>query len=401
MSSIQEQFLMNKVWLPPIVWERDLSVHKRINLVVDTLENHYVFGGVATTVIFATLLARRNNLRLRIITRTSTNNAQVAYYDFLKSVKIDAAPNVEFVNIVPFGSDNKPLAVSQYDIFIATSWWSAYLISRVTSDHYFHIIQEDETVFYNNGDEAVFCEQVLALPRVKYIVNSKILFDYFKRNHFNYIAEKGVYFEPVFPAYLFAPQVPTFQQKDTYKLFFYARPNTQRNLYQAGLRIIDTAIEQGILDTNRWTIYFAGESFEPIPFSDGTMPVMVGKMNWEEYTSFLKEIDLGFSLLWSPHPGYIPMDIAAAGGISISNTYRDKTVEHYSPNIICGDIIKPDFVARQFKEAVLLAENMEQRKENFMRTNLAQDWNVAFSDSFTYVEEEMINRGIIENYGTI
>lgn len=395
MSTIQEKFLMTKVYLPPLAWKLDLVDNQRINLVVDTLENDYVFGGVATTVIFATLLSKRTGIPLRIITRSAHNRAEAAYYSFLDTVGIDPVAEVSFVNQTPFGQYQEAIPISDKELFLATSWWSSYLISLMTREPYFHIIQEDETVFYNKGDEGFFCEQVLANQQVRYIVNSKILFDYFQDSHFEQIKNNSVYFEPAFPRTLFSPTDEAFLPKKRRIFFFYARPKTERNLYYAGLRIIETAIEQGVLDTAQWDIYFGGEWFEPIAFSNGVIPQMLGKLNWAEYTAFLKRVDVAFSLLWSPHPGYIPMDVVASGGVSLSNIYRKKNIQNYSKNIICGDIISPSFVEESFKSAIELAENTTVRENNFRDTHLIQSWDDTFSESFRYIEAEMRRRGII------
>lgn len=391
---------MGKVYVQPLAWERDFEVVPRINLVVDSLENEYVFGGVATTVIFATLLSRTTGIPLRIITRTNHSGAHEAYYSFLKSVHIDPASMVTFFNAQPGGQYNDPLPVSARDIFFATSWWSSHVVSLLTDEPFFHIIQEDETVFYTHGDHQVFCEQVLAHPNARYIVNSKILFDYFATSPFEQVKNNSVYFEPAFPKTLFSPGVDSFTEKHKRTFFFYARPGTDRNLYYAGVRLIESAIEQGILDTNRWEICFGGESFTPLPFSNGVVPRMLGKLNWTEYTNFLKRVDVGMSLLWSPHPGYIPFDVVASGGVSLSNTYRAKNVSTYSDNIVCGDIINTGFVSNEFKRAIDIAENTEQRKKNFDATHLVQDWTNTFANSFDYVLTELKRRNLVNDYGT-
>ncbi|MCF7831352.1 MAG: hypothetical protein K9M36_00485 [Candidatus Pacebacteria bacterium] len=386
MQSVQHLMYTKLAYLPVWKTKRVSRDSYRINLVLDSLQDKYVFGGVATVIIFATLFALRTGYVLRIIIRDEEAQP-VAYENFLKSMNIEKPIQVEFFSTYTAESYNTALEISEKDIFVATSWWSSYLVNKVClMENFFHIIQESEVVFYNNGDDAYWCEKVLANPRVKYIVNSRILFEYFQNSSFENIKHNSIYFEPAFTSHLYQPNKNAFLPKDTYVLLFYARPNTPRNLYYTGLKLIEEAFQKKVLEKEKWKIYFAGENIDPPHFFNGVIPHVLGKMTWEEYSDFLKKVDLGFSLLWTPHPGYMPMDIASSGGVALTNTYQKRTNAHYSKNIICGDIIRDDFVDIYFKQAVMLAQNPEGRYENYRANNMETSWEKTFEDSFLFVE---------------
>ena len=73
------------------------------------------------------------------------------------------------------------LEVSEKDVFLATSWWSAAAIKSCNlRSRFFWIIQEEETFFYPYGDEHLWCSELMNDSQIDFIVNTKLLFDYFK-----------------------------------------------------------------------------------------------------------------------------------------------------------------------------------------------------------------------------
>jgi hypothetical protein len=50
-------------------------------------------------------------------------------------------------------------------------------------------------------------------------------------------------------------------------------------------------------------------------------------MTYPDYAAYLGESDLLLSLMLSPHTSYPPLEMAAAGGLVVTNTFRTKTAE--------------------------------------------------------------------------
>jgi hypothetical protein len=361
----------------------------RFNLVLDTIENEYVFGGVATAIITGTLFALTRKMSLRIITRYSSENPE-AYFKFLDIMAIDHPKDIEFFSdALHKGAQQDMLEVSDKDVFMASSWWTSYVVSLVSiRKNFFHIIQELETVFYPYGDHTYWCERALQNPRSRYVVNSKVLFDFYQKYDLDHIKKNSVYFEPAFPKRLYMPSDDTFKPKTKYRLLFYARPHIDRNMYYTGIQCIEEAFMRGILDKEKWDIVFAGDGAGQIKFSNGVIPQMSGKLTWSEYSDLLKTVDLGFSLLYTPHPGYMPMDVASSGGVALTNTYRAKTNTQFSKNIISCDL-NDNFVVDAFARAVQLAQNPEERHRNYLENAIEQDWLTTLSDSFKYIDKEL------------
>ena len=66
---------------------------------------------------------------------------------------------------------------------------------------------------------------------------------------------------------------------------------------------------------------------------------MLQKLSLNEFVHILPTYDAGMSLMLSPHPSLMPIDMAAAGLITVTNTYATKTSERLaeiSPNLIAA-----------------------------------------------------------------
>jgi hypothetical protein len=164
------------------------------------------------------------------------------------------------------------------------------------------------------------------------------------------------------------------------KLFFYARPNNPRNLFELGIEILDKAISQHILDINEWDIFFVGKDIPNISFSSGYIPKKFENLSWAEYADFIGTVDCGLSLMYTPHPSYPPLDLAASGAVVVTNRFGNKQdLTSYSKNIICADL-DTDSLLEAIKQAICLVQNANLRKENYQQNGLLTDWQVAFND---------------------
>jgi hypothetical protein len=60
----------------------------------------------------------------------------------------------------------------------------------------------------------------------------------------------------------------------------------------------------------------------------------IGKVSYSDYANLLAEIDIGVSLMLSPHPSYPPLEMASVGAICVTNSYENKNLSEWHPNII-------------------------------------------------------------------
>lgn len=361
----------------------------RLNLVTDSIMAHSLFGGVATAIILATLICKKNNWDLRLITRTTECNLK-DYFDFLELQGIEKPDNVE-------GYSDKEvnnmavlkLEVSKNDIFYATSWWSASaILSSNITNRIFYIIQEEETFFYPYGDDHKWCHEIMMSDKIDFIVNSKLLYDYFCNNGYENIKKNGIYFEPAFSKKIYFADEDSFVQKKKYKLFFYGRPNNPRNLFYHGLELLDEAIMRGIIDTDLWDIYMAGGDFPEFKFSNGASPIISGVMSWLDYAKFARTVDLSFSLMYTPHPSYPPFDMSTSGAVVLTNTFANKKDLEYSDNFLTVDLSTESMMVG-FKKAIEIATDMDVRRKNYEANNIITSWENSLAQVIEFMEERV------------
>jgi hypothetical protein len=151
-----------------------------------------------------------------------------------------------------------------------------------------------------------------------------------------------------------------------------------RNLYYRGLEALDNAILNGVIDLDEWEIFCVGSNAGKVEFTSGYKPTVVKKMEWSEYTKFLRTVDLGFSLMYTPHPSYPPLDIASSGSVVVTNVFANKVnLDQYSKNIICSEL-DIDSLVQSLEAGISLAKDIPLRESNYHENRLLRNWNKSF-----------------------
>jgi hypothetical protein len=113
-------------------------------------------------------------------------------------------------------------------------------------------------------------------------------------------------------------------------------------MFELGILALRRALAEGALSPDQWDFYgigTVGEQFV-IPLADGVKMVALPKMSLKDYADYLPDFDLGMSLMYTPHPSLVPLEMAAAGLITVTNSYANKTAEKLkaiSTNFEVGD----------------------------------------------------------------
>ncbi|WP_082702293.1 rhamnosyltransferase WsaF family glycosyltransferase [Pseudacidovorax intermedius] len=359
----------------------------RLNLVISSLGRAQLFGGIATCTGLATVVAKALDLHLRIITRDGGATHE-QYLAIMAAMGIEPHRNISFYSDSSrneTGRGSAPLYCSSGDLFLASSWWTATALrNNVDNKKVYHIIQEDELMFYQMGDEHLNCLNALNAPDSKYLVNSGYLHRWFK-DAYPKIYKNSVVFEPVFKKDLSR----TFAEKNKYNLFFYARLTNPRNMFWFGMRVIDECFKRGILDTGQWDVHLAGDdSVQPVEFSGGKKPSTRGILSWDEYHEFLKTVDVGICLIDTPHPGYPVYDVASAGGVALTNTLYTKTEFSCSANIIAC-VLDLEEAIDGLRRAAELAANTEARRKNYLEQTIPDSWTESLAGVVDFFAKEM------------
>jgi len=349
---------------------------RRVSIVTDSVSSSSLFGGVGTALIFGALLANKRGAQLRIITRTE--RARPENVDHVLSLYgIALAHEIQF-KFAAFYDQKHEIDMVEDELLITTSWWTtAAALPSVPANNILYLLQEDERMFYPLGDDRLRCETILRNSDIRFLINTKLLFDHFVQDGFKNMTEQATWFEPAFPKNVFYPRTRNVDGKRTF--FFYARPNNPRNLFYLGIEVIEQAILQQVLDLSVWEICLVGKEIPPVAFSGGYTPRYYETMAWSDYAELLGSVDLGLSLMYTPHPSYPPLDLVASGAVVVTNRFAGKQdLSGYSSNLICVDLDK-DALVDALQRAVALVQDASLREQNYRNNGLLTDWHQVFA----------------------
>ena len=360
---------------PLSIFKSPGSGRKRISIVTDSINQGSLFGGVGTAMILAGLLAECRGARLRIVTRTE--RAQPAnLHTVLSLYGITLNDEVEFA-FAPVQASHAAIDVFDTELFVTTSWWTtASTLAAVSGSRILYVLQEDERMFYPGGDDHLRCSQLLQNDRVHVAVNTHGLMEHLVASGLPHLARTAMAFEPAFPAHVYRSRREPSGKR---KLLFYARPNHARNLFYFGLEVLDTAVARGIVDMAQWEILLVGTHIPSFEFCDGSSAQRVAGLSWPHYAELIGTVDLGLCLMYTPHPSYPPLDLAASGAVVVTNRFGNKTnLSGYCANILVADLALDDMLTA-LQQALILVDDDPERQRRFVCRTMQPDWHAALA----------------------
>lgn len=346
----------------------------RLTVVTDSVGPASLFGGVGTSLILGVLLARRMQGRLRLVTRIERPDAG-AVREVLNANNLAIDVPIETAFVPTQGRSG--LGVCGRDFFLATSWWSARaLLATVGKARMCYLLQEDERMFYPYGDARLACGQTLAEPDVFTVINTQLLYQHLVTGPeaLPNLEQRSVWFEPAFPGSKSSQAASETRKR---RLFFYARPNNPRNLFDTGLAALANAIRAGLFPASEWELHFVGKDIPNVIMPKGVRPTIHQGLSWNEYQSFIKTMDAGFVLMDTPHPSYPPLDLAACGAAVLTTIHGIKTdLSRYSKNILMASPT-PLALAAGLERLMHLAEDESTRASRRHEDSICRDWEMA------------------------
>lgn len=350
---------------------------KRISIVTDSINSGSLYGGVGTAIIIAALLAESTKSHLRVVTRTERAKPENLGH-ILKTYGIQLDKEVEF-SFAPFYDKRHEIDLLEGERFITTSWWTtAATMASVPHGSVIYLLQEDERMFYPYGDDHLRCSTIMRSKEVRYLINTQLLFDHLVSEGFSNIAKNGMWFEPAFPADVFFPR--TAKPESKLKFLFYARPNNLRNLFYFGIDLLEEAVAQGILDLGIWDVVLVGKDIPKVVLGETYVPAIRENLAWSEYAELIGGVDLGLCLMYTPHPSYPPLDLAASGAVVVTNQFANKLdLGAYSKNIVCSELDRASML-EALAEGIRLASDAMARESNYQASRLRRDWRLSTAD---------------------
>jgi hypothetical protein len=326
------RFLSQKI--DPLEIETDPKAPRRVNILIPTIDLKVLFGGY----IGKLNLAKRfidcgYNVRILIVDEC----------DFVPSTTHGTLPSssplaADFAKIefqYCYDRNNRVL-MNPEDRVVATTWWTAHVanaaVKNLSHPVFIYFIQEYEPFTFPMGTLSALANQSYRFNHFP-LFSSTFLREYFEINRL------GVYGAPtdgtkpdtaVFENAIAAFSVDreTLVKRPYKRLLFYARPepHASRNMFEMGVLALNDAITKGVFDDS-WEFWAAGTATGELPLAKGKSLKMIGKLDLDAYQKTLPRFDLGMSLMYTPHPSLVPIEMAAAGLVVVTTTCMNKTAD--------------------------------------------------------------------------
>ncbi len=346
----------------------------RLNLVVPGISERYIFGGIATALkLFESVADDNYDLRIIVSDEQVAIPAEGKFYSNWEPAPLNHPDKTG--NIITVAGDryNKSLPIRENDFFIATAWWTAYSVLDVikwqknnfsVNDRKFtYLIQDFEPNFYPWSTR-----YAKALSTYQHsnstiaVFNTSLLKEYFIDQGLHF--KDSFHFEPQLNERLkkYINNIDSTSKKK--KLIIYGRPSTERNAFELIIEVL-MLWSSRLEGSQHWELISLGEHHEDISLNNGVILRSRGKVSLDEYAQHLVECSVGLSLMVSPHPSYPPLEIAAFGGISVTNNFSNKDLSTLHPNILST----PSFDAESISDLLINACSSALKKSFNLKNN--------------------------------
>jgi glycosyltransferase involved in cell wall biosynthesis len=362
----------------------------RINLLIPTLDLEHFFGGYIAKLNLAKRLAARG-LRVRLVT---VDPVPPLPHSWRQQIEAYGGLDGLFESVeVEFGRGPSPLELSPEDGFIATTWWTAHIaaaaLRTLGRERFVYLIQEYEPFTFPMGAYAALAAQSYRFAHVG-LFSTELLRSYFRRHGLGVYdagADAGDGRSLAFENAITPVEPPTVEElagRNPRRLLFYARPepHAARNMFELGVLALSRVLEEGYFGRG-WEMHGIGtvRGLRTIQLGGGLTLELLPRSKQRAYAQLLREHDVGLALMYTPHPSLVPIEMASAGMITVTNSFENKTPEAMaaiSPNIIAGEP-SIDGIAAGLRAAAADAEDIDRRVAG---SNIAwsRDWAQTFDE---------------------
>jgi glycosyltransferase involved in cell wall biosynthesis len=361
---------------------------RRLNILIPTFDLRHFFGGYIAKLNLARALARRGH-QVRLVTVDPVAplppswRSQVEAYSGLGGLFEDVE--------VAFGREGGPLEVSRGDGFVASTWWTAHLAHAARTElqeaGFAYLIQEYEPMTFPMGSFAALAAQSYRFPHFG-LFSSELLRDYFRRHEIGVYAGGGTPGDELSAAFQNAitpipgPGAEQLSARRTRRVLFYARPepHAARNMFELGLLALQRAAAEGIFREG-WELRGIGsvKGRRRIRLGAGLELELLPRASQTDYAGLLAEHDVGLALMYTPHPSLVPIEMACAGLLTVTNTFENKTaaaLREISTNLIAGEPSVEGIVSALGQAAAGVRD--AERRVRGSAVNWSRDWEQSF-----------------------
>ncbi len=240
---------------------------------------------------------------------------------------------------VAFGRESAALEVSPRDGFIASTWWTAHIASQALRSlgggRFLYLIQEYEPFTFPMGSYAALATESYGLDHFA-LFSSELLRGYFRAHGIGVYAageaagdRSSASFENAITP-VPAPSAAELEARTTRRLLFYARPEAHaaRNMFELGVLALSSVLQDGVL-ADGWELNGVGAvgRGSSVALGSGYALRLRPRLDQRSYAELLREHDVGLALMYTPHPSLVPIEMASAGIVTVTNSFENKTAD--------------------------------------------------------------------------
>jgi glycosyltransferase involved in cell wall biosynthesis len=376
--------------IAPLRFELRDGAPRRINLLIPTIDLDHMFAGYISKLNLARRLAERGG-RVRVVTVDPTSHLPRGWRRRLESYD-GLAGFSEQVEVV-FGRESPAIEVSAADGFVATTWWTAHIarqaIAELGGERFVYLIQEYEPFTFPMGTYAALARDSYNAPHFA-LFSSELLRGYFRGHGIGVYAAGAAAGDRDSAAFENAitrvppPRAAELRARQLRRLLFYARPepHAARNMFELGVLALSQALQDGAFQRG-WELRGIGTA-EPggrLSLGGGAELELLPRAEQHQYARLLAEHDLGLALMYTPHPSLVPIEMAAAGMLTVTSSFANKTPE--AMTTISSNLITAEPTIESVAEALRTAAGQVgdcERRVAGSRVHWSRDWNESFDE---------------------
>ena len=390
-NSVASALRVSKIYwithnISPLTLDISPRYPRRINLLLATIDFRYVYGGYIGMFSVALDLKRAGHT-VRIILHEQTD-FNLDQWRRLIQKYAGLSTLFDEIEVIYRFDRSLPVEVNPDDNFIATNCWTAHVahhaVRAIGKERFMFMIQEYEPFFVPMNSINALFRQAYELPHFG-LFSTSFLLEFFRDRRIGVFAEQGgEVYSAVFKnaIHRFSPSRDQLI-RDKKRLLFYARPedHAARNLFELGMMSLVALLHDARFDSSNWTFHGIGSISvnQILELAPGVPIEIMHRTSLQEYVDLLPSFDVGLSLMLTPHPSLVPLEMAAAGMWAVTNTFANKTADRLraiSTNLIG---VKPTVRAihNGLFEAISKVDDIDARLAG-AEVRWPTDWNGAF-----------------------
>lgn len=321
-------------------WAPDFSADTpALVVLVPTLNPTEIFAGIVTALDIGLGLAARGHQVRFVATDLPVSSPGASRAFLMGRLGGAAAASGAGARVsLHCGVQNATLPAHPGDRFLATAWWSAHVAQHLTGAHgyaatrFFYLIQDFEPGFYPWGPEYAGAMESYGFD-FEPIFNTTLLRDHFAAQGMDFATPEAMAFRPSIDVDRYAQPARAPRDGRPLRLALYGRPEVPRNMYSTAIEALAQFLETARIAPTEIELVSIGLAHAPVTLPGGHRLESLGKLPWEEYPGYLRAVDLGLSLMYSPHPSHPPIEMAASGVRVVTNGFGPKDLGRLSPAI--------------------------------------------------------------------